>query len=220
MTISVWLADDHVVMRQALRMLLDAESDIEVIGESGDGISTINLVQEAKPDVAVIDITMPQLNGIEVTREIVNRVPHVAVVILSMHGEDRFVIPAFRAGALGYVLKQSANDELLMAIRAAKRDEAFLSPPVAPMIINGCLNSDYPSSPVPMRYGRLTRRERQVFQLVAEGKSLQDIATLLCINYATVGTHKGNLMTKLHLSTTAELVRYALRHGFVSLDAG
>lgn len=216
MSIRVWLADDHAVVRQALRMLLDAEPDITVIGETGDGISTLEQVKKEKPDVAVVDIVMPNYNGIEITRELAASVPEVAVVILSMYKEDRYVLPALRAGAIGYVSKQSANTELLMAIRAAKLGESFLSPSVASTVIAEYIQSEKLS--LPSGYAQLTRREQQVFQLIGERKSSQEIARALDIRTATVGTHKGNLMSKLDIHTTAGLVRYALRHNLVSLD--
>jgi len=211
------LADDHRIVRQGLRALLSAQSDIVIVGETGDGRETVQLTESLQPDVVVMDISMPLLNGIEATRQIVSRMPEVAVVVLSMHGGDEYILQALRVGALGYVLKQSADTELLMAVRAAQRGESFLSPAIAQRVINGYLRqAEAPQTQG--RYELLTGRECEVLQLVAEGKSVREIADLLCISPRTAATHKANLMTKLDIHHTAGLVRFAIRRGVVALD--
>ena len=217
MPIRVLLADDHRIVRQGLRALLSAQPDIVVSGEVGDGRETVQLAESLQPDVVVMDISMPLLNGIEATRQIVSRTPEVAVVILSMHGGDEYILQALRAGALGYVLKQSADTELMMAVRAAQRGESFLSPSIAQRVINGYLRqAEAPQTQD--RYELLTEREREVLQLVAEGKSMHEIADLLCISPRTAAKHKANLMAKLDIHHTAGLVRFAIRRGVVTLD--
>jgi len=218
MPIRVLLADDHRIVRQGLRALLSAQPDIVVSGEVGDGRETVQLAESLQPDVVVMDISMPLLNGIEATRQIVSRAPEVAVVILSMHGGDEYILQALRAGASGYVLKQSADTELMMAVRAAQRGESFLSPSIAQRMINGYLRqAEAPQTQD--RYELLTEREREVLQLVAEGKSMHEIADLLCISPRTAAKHKANLMAKLDIHHTAGLVRLAIRRGVVALDS-
>ena len=217
MPIRVLLADDHRIVRQGLRSLLSAQSDIIVVGETGDGRETVQLAESLQPDVVVMDISMPLLNGIEATRQIVSRTPEVAVVMLSMHGGDEYILRALQAGALGYVLKQSVDTELIMAIRAAQRGESFLSPTIARRVINSYLQqAEAPQTQD--RYELLTEREREVLQLVAEGKSMRETADLLCISPRTAAKHKSNLMAKLDIHHTACLVRFAIRRGVVALD--
>lgn len=217
MSIRVLLADDHRVVRQGLRALLTAQPDIAVVGETGDGRETVQLAESLQPDVVVMDISMPLLNGIEATQQITSRTPEVAVVVLSMHGGDEYVLQALRAGALGYVLKQSADTELLMAIRAAQQGESFLSPAVAQRVINGYIRqADAPQTQG--RYGLLSEREREVLQLIAEGKSTREMADLLCISPRTAAKHKTNLTDKLDIHHTAGLVQFAIRRGLVTLN--
>jgi len=216
MPIRVLLADDHRIVRQGLRALLSAQSDIVVVGETGDGRETVQLAESLQPDVVIMDISMPLLNGIEATRQIVSRTPEVAVVVLSMHGGDEYILQVLRAGALGYVLKQSADTELIMAIHAAQRGESFLSPAIAQRVINSYLRqAEAPQTQD--RYELLTEREREVLQLVAEGESVRKIADLLCISPRTAAKHKTNLMAKLDIHHTAGLVRFAIRRGVVTL---
>ncbi len=217
MSIRVLLADDHRIVRQGLRSLLSAQPGIVVVGETGDGYETVQLAESLQPDVVVMDISMPLLNGIEATRQIVSRTPEVAVVVLSMHGGDEYILQTLRAGAMGYVLKQSADTELMMAIRAAQRGESFLSPAIAQRVINNYLRqAEAPQTQD--RYELLTEREREVLQLIAEGKSVREAADLLGISPRTVAKHKANLMVKLDIHHTAGLVRFAIRHGVVALD--
>jgi len=217
MPIRVLLADDHRIVRQGLRVLLSAQPDIVVVSETGDGRETVQLAESLQPDVVVMDISMPLLNGIEATRQIASRTPEVAVVVLSMHGGDEYILQALRAGALGYVLKQSADTELIMAIRAAQRGESFLSPAIAHTVIRGYIQrAEAPQTQD--RYEMLTKREREVLQLIAEGRRMQEIADLLYISPRTAATHKSNLMNKLDIHHTAGLVRFAIHRGVVALD--
>jgi len=217
MTIRILLADDHLVVRQGLRALLSAQPDIEVIAEAGDGREAVQLASTERPDVAVIDISMPLLNGIEATQQLVSSTPEVAVVILSMHGDEEYIRRSLRAGALGYVLKQSADTELIMAIRAAHRGESFLTPSIAGTVINGFLQRAE-SNEIKSQYQLLTEREREVLQLTAEGKTIKAIANILHISPRTASTHKTNLMEKLEIHHTAGLVQFAISQGIITLD--
>ena len=213
----VLLVDDHVVVRQGLKALFADEGDIEVIGEASNGREALDFLAELEPDVVLMDISMPGLNGIEATRQIQQRHPGVKVVVLSMHANEEYVFQVLQAGASGYVLKQSDSLEVLSAIRAAVVGGSFLSPPISRTVIDDYLRRA-------QARGRgsddelLTSREREVLQLLAEGKSNRDIADELSISIKTVETHRANMMTKLGLSSKTELVKYALRKGWAMLD--
>jgi len=211
------LADDHLVVRQGLRALLSTHSEIEVIAEAGDGREAVRLAIAERPDVAVMDISMPLLNGIEATQQIISAAPEVSVVILSMHGDEEYIRRSLRAGAMGYVLKQSADTELIMAIQAAHRGESFLTPSIAGTVITGYLERAE-SSTTQGQYQLLTEREREVLQLTAEGKTIKEIAEILHISPRTASTHKTNLMEKLEIHHTAGLVQYAISQGIISLS--
>ncbi len=213
----VLLVEDHVVVRQGLKALFTGEGDIEVVGEADDGREALRRVSELQPDVVLMDISMPGFNGIEATRQIRQDHPDVKVVILSMHSNEEYVFQVLRAGASGYVLKQSDSSEVLTAIRAALAGGSFLSPPISRAVID-----DYVRRAEARGRGRtldlLTSREREVLQLLAEGLSNQEIADQLNISVKTVETHRGNMMKKLGVDSKIELVKYALRKGWASLD--
>lgn len=213
----VLLVDDHVVVRQGLKALFADETDIEVIGEASNGREALEFLENWEPDVVLMDISMPGLNGIEATRQIQQRHPGVKVVVLSMHANEEYVFQVLQAGASGYVLKQSDSLEVLSAIRAAVAGGSFLSPPISRTVIE-----DYLLRAQARGRGSdaeiLTSREREVLQLLAEGKSNRDIADELSISIKTVETHRTNMMTKLGLSSKTELVKYALRKGWAMLD--
>jgi two-component system response regulator NreC len=213
----VLLVEDHVVVRQGLKALFAGEGDIEVVGEADDGREALRRVSELQPDVVLMDISMPGFNGIEATRQIRQDHPDVKVVILSMHSHEEYVFQVLRAGASGYVLKQSDSSEVLIAIRAALSGGSFLSPPISRAVID-----DYVRRAEARGQGEtldlLTSREREVLQLLAEGLSNQEIAEQLNISVKTVETHRGNMMKKLGVDSKTELVKYALRKGWASLD--
>jgi DNA-binding NarL/FixJ family response regulator len=215
--IRVVLADDHTVVRKGLCSLLNSEENMKVVGEAGDGRQAVATVQELNPDVLVVDISMPLLNGLEVTRQIKKLCPAVRVVMLTMHATEEHVLQALRAGALGYVLKQSAPEELVLAIRAAFRGEPFLSPSVSRGVIDRCI-AQVGLVGEEDRYDRLTEREREVLQLVVEGHANREIAELLSLSVKTVENHKAHLMAKLDIRNTAELVQYAIRKGVLGAD--
>jgi DNA-binding NarL/FixJ family response regulator len=215
--ISVLLAEDHAIVRKGLRSLLAAEVDIEVIGEAEDGREAIEKASKLRPNIVVMDITMPGLNGLEATRQIKHRLPEVQVVVLTMHTAEEYIFQILRAGASGYVVKRAAPSELISAVRAAYRGESFLSPSVSRTVIEEYVRKAEALAEEDS-YEELTPREREVLQLIAEGHSNRGIAELLCLSVKTVQSHRANLMRKLDIYTTAELTQYAIRRGVTSLE--
>jgi two-component system response regulator NreC len=212
--IRVLLAEDHTIVRKGLRSLLDGEAGIEVIGEAEDGREAVEKVGQLLPDVVLMDITMPSLNGLEATRQIKKRFPEVKVVILTMHANEEYIFQILRAGASGYLVKQAAPTELLSAIQAAYRGESFLSPSISRKVIEEYIQQAEATAEKDT-YDQLTDREREVLQLIAEGHPNREIAELLHISVKTVGTHRANLMDKLDIHSTAELTQYAIRKGVI-----
>jgi DNA-binding NarL/FixJ family response regulator len=213
---TIVLADDHHVMRQGLRLLLDAEPDLSVVGEAGDGLEALQLVEHFRPDVLVIDLMMPGLGGIEVTRQAGRRSQGTCVVILSMHANEAYVSEALRAGAMAYVLKESTSGELVRAVRQAIAGCRYLSPPLSERDIEAYLEQVHVDDLDP--YETLTGRERQVLHLVAEGHTNAEIAGRLHIGQRTVETHRANMMRKLRLRNQTDLARYALKRGIIPIE--
>lgn len=211
----VLLADDHVVMRTGLRALLERQANLEVVGESENGRDAINLVASVKPDVVVMDVGMPVLNGIEATKTIVTEHPNVAVVILSMHADESYVMRALKAGARGYLLKDSAPADLIGAIQAVSQSKSFFSPKVSRILAEDYVRILKQKGGVDS-YDLLTTREREILQLVVEGKANKEIATTLNISPYTVETHRKHILEKLNLHNPAELILYAVRKGIIS----
>jgi len=214
MSISILLADDHAILRQGLRRILESHPDFSVVAEAASGLEAVELARELQPEVAILDVGMPGLNGIEATAQILRRAPRTAVLILSMHNDERYVTRALRAGARGYLLKDSVEEDLVQAIQAACQGRQFFSPAVLRL-----LESRQSLSPalakVEDRYELLTERERQIYQLLAEGHSNKDLAALLGLSLHTVETHRTRIMEKLDLHSAAELVLSAVRRGLV-----
>jgi len=207
--IRILLVDDHALVRHGFRMILAAQPDMEIAGEAGNGREAVELAQKLKPDVVVMDVAMPELNGIEATRRIIELAPRARVLALSMHKDAVYVREILRAGARGYLLKDSADADLLAAVRAVAKGDGYLSPGVSEAVL-----SDYRrhvTDPLDL----LTSREREVLQLIAEGKTNKEIATSLTLSVYTVEAHRGRLMEKLNLHSTGELVRFAVRSGLV-----
>jgi len=213
MTIRVILADDHRMLRQVLGRALAAEEDIEFVGQAGDGREAIAMAKELEPDILVMDINMPRLNGIEAARRILSSVPQTRIIILSMFSEQEQVIHALRAGVLGYVLKNAAVEELLLAIHAVNDGHLYLSPAVLRPIVDGYLEWMETQGPLPLDC--LTLREREVLKLIAEGKSNQEIGQELRLGLRTAESHRANLMKKLNLHNMAQVVRFAIRQGVI-----
>jgi DNA-binding NarL/FixJ family response regulator len=216
--IRVLLADDHTIVRKGLRSLLDREDRIAVVDEAGDGKETLQKVKQHLPDVVVMDIGMPILNGIEATRQIKKRFPKVKVLILTMHASEEYITEILKAGAAGYVLKQAAPAELISAIEAVCRGDSYLSPSICKKVIQGYGQMNGGGNE-PAGFDSLTEREREVMQLIAEGKSTRETANLLFISPKTVEVHRSHFMEKLGLNNTAEIVRYAIHKGIVDLDS-
>ena len=212
-TLRILLADDHTVVRQGLRKVLEERADWQVVAEAGDGREAVRLAEQHKPDVAVIDVAMPLLNGIETTRQIVRRVPNVRILVLSMHSDEAYVTQILKAGATGYLLKDSADVDLLQAVSAVSQGKSFFSPAVARLMLD-----DYVwqrGEGASDRYESLSEREREIFQLIAEGMTNKGMATLLFISPSTVETHRAHIMEKLDLHSAAEIVLYAVRRGVI-----
>lgn len=214
MSTKILLADDHQLMRQGLRSMLVEQPGLEVIGEANNGRVAVRMARELRPDVIIMDVTMPDLNGIDATRQIRGNNPAARVVALSMHVEKQFVMQMLAAGATGYLLKDSPLDELLYAIEAAERGEIFLSPRITHVLVTECVAG----VAEPTEFcGTLSGREREVLQLVSEGKNTKEIGQMLSISTKTVEGHRRQIMNKLKLYSVAELTRYAIREGVSSL---
>ncbi len=211
----ILLADDHIVMRTGLRALLERQPNLEVVGESENGRETVALAASLKPDVVVMDVGMPVLNGIEATQTIVTQNPTVAVVILSMHADESYVMRALKAGARGYLLKDSAAADLIGAIQAISQGKSFFSPKVSRILAEDYVRVLKQKGAVDT-YDLLTSREREILQLLAEGKTNKEVATALNISPYTVETHRSHILQKLNLHNSAELVLYAVRKGIIS----
>jgi DNA-binding NarL/FixJ family response regulator len=211
--IRVLIVDDHAILREGIRALLALSKDMEVVGEAGDGQTGIDRARELQPDVVLMDIAMPGLDGLEATRRIKDRHRNVKVLILTQHENREYVFPILKAGADGYVLKKAAGTELISAIRAVHEGGTFLYPSVAKTVVEDYLRPDGTISE--RRHSKLTDREIEVLKLVAEGRSNQEIADLLCLSVKTVTGHRTNIMEKLDLHSRTELVKYAIRTGLI-----
>lgn len=211
------LADDHRIIREGLRALLDKEPDMEVVAEAEDGRTTVRLTRECKPDVVIMDITMPTLNGIEATRQIVSELPGTRVIALSMHSDRKFVKEMLSAGASGYLLKDSAFEELSKAINAVFHNQCYLSASIDDQSLKEYFGTAKPRAAAAIN--PLSNREREVLQLLAEGKTTRQIAASLCVSGKTVASHRTQIMNKLGLTSIAELTKYAVREGLTSIEA-
>ena len=216
MSIRVIIADDHRIVRQGLRSLLEKEPDMEVVAEAENGRTTLNLARELKPDVIVMDLIMPDLNGIEATRRILTEAPGVKVLALSMHSDKRFVTRALNAGASGYLLKDCAFEEMVQAIRVVATNRSYLSPEIAHIVVED-YRSHLPVTDLTVS-SALTSREREVLQLIAEGKTMKEVASVLNVSVKTAETHRQQIMNKLNTRSVAELTKYAVREGLTSLE--
>ena len=214
--IRVLIADDHNIVRAGICSLLDGYSDIEVVGEAGSGVEAIDEAARLKPDVVLMDIAMGDLSGLEATAEIKERTPQVKVLALTMHDREEYFFAMLRAGALGYVLKDSEPEELIAAIRAVSHGEALLSP-----IVTKAVLADYLAQPVqgtPSRYDRLSLREKEVLRLIVESKTTREMAEVLHLSSKTVEKHRASMMNKLELHTLPELIKYAIRKGLIEVE--
>ena len=206
--LKILLADDHTIVRQGLKLILSAHADLEVVGEAANGREAVELADKLRPDIVLMDVQMPELNGIDATKKMVAANPRIRILVLSMHKESVYVREILKAGARGYILKDAIDTELLNAIRSVAKGDGYISPAVA-----GALNDKVkdPSNPVDM----LSAREREVLLLIAEGKTNKEIATHLNLSVYTVDSHRGKIMEKLNLHSAGELVRFAMKNGLV-----
>jgi DNA-binding NarL/FixJ family response regulator len=209
--VRVLIADDHGIVRSGLRLLLERQPDIEVIGEAADGAEAREIAVRERPDLAILDVRMPKLTGLQVTRELKKQVPEVSVLILSMHDDERYLFEALKAGASGYVLKTQADADLMEAIRAVERGEPFLTPAAQQALIKDVLERGRESDDEE----DLTPREEEIVKLVAEAHTTRQIAEILHLSEKTVENHRGNAMRKLGMRDRVELVRYAIRRGLI-----
>jgi two-component system response regulator NreC len=214
MSIKVLIADDHQIMREGLRTMLEKESDIQVLGEAEDGRMVLRMAADLAPDVIIMDVAMPDLNGIEATRQIVAALPGVKIIALSMHDDRRFVLNMLKAGAAGYMLKDCAFKDLAKAIRVVMSHRTYLSHEVADIVVKDYLSSANPQES--SAFQLLSPREREVLQLIAEGKTSALIGESLHISIKTVETHRQQIMVKLKIRSVAELTKYAIREGLTS----
>jgi len=215
--IRVLIADDHVIVREGLRTLLEAQPDIEVVGEATSGEEAVSKAKAIKPDIVLMDISMPGMNGLEATRQIREHSPEVKILALTMHEGDEYFFKILEAGASGYFIKGGSSSELISALQAVWQGHVFLYPTMATKLV-----SDYMqrvrSGQAKESYDGLTNREREILKLIAEGYSNQEIAKRLVLSPSTVQTHRANIMSKLQLHSRTELVKYAIQHGFITLD--
>lgn len=212
----VMIADDHEIVRKGLRSILDPQKELEVVAEAADGRSAVSMAKATVPDVVVMDLSMPSLNGLEATRQILKMRPQTKVLILTMHESDPLIREVLDAGARGYILKTDAGRDLLTALDAFRRNKTFFTSRVAQMILDGFLKGDArPASDTQPKAGRLTARQREIVQLLAEGKSSKEVAVALGLSVKTAETHRANIMRKLDCHCVSEVVRYAIRNKII-----
>jgi two-component system, NarL family, response regulator NreC len=217
--VTVVIADDHPIVRKGLRAVLESESDFEVVGEAEDGLQAMEITERLKPDVLVADVMMPGLSGLEVARQVVQRLPRTRVVLLSMHDNEPYVLEGLRNGALGYVVKATSTDHIADALRTVMQGHRYLSPPITERAIQFYIEQT--SQPLQLldRYALLTNREREVFHLAAEGLTNPEIGEKLHISPRTAETHRTNLMRKLALNSQTDLMKYAIERGVIRVDS-
>jgi two-component system response regulator NreC len=213
--IRIVLADDHAVIRRGLRLVLQEQEDFEVVGEASDGREAVSLAESLTPDVVVLDITMPGMNGIEAARLISARQPQTALIVLSMHSDEGYVLRALKAGVRGYLLKEAPESDFIQAIHFVSQGKAFFSPAVSRMLVEDYVRQSQ-NKDIEDTYDLLTAREREILQLLAEGKSNKDVASVLNLSVYTIETHRSNIMGKLNLHSVPELILYAVRKGVIS----
>ncbi len=216
MSIRIIIADDHQIVRQGLKVLLEKEPDMEVVGEAEDGPSTVKMAKQLAPHVILMDIKMPDLNGIEATRQILSDLPDVKIIALSMYPDQRFVTNMLRSGARGYILKDCAFEELIQAIRMVMADKTYLCPLITEVVVKDYVNLN--PNPSQSSFAVLTAREREVLRLLTEGRRTSQIAKLLDISVKTVDTHRQQIIHKLGIRSLAELTKYAIREGLTTLE--
>ena len=214
--INILLADDHKLLIDGLRSLLDKQAEIQIVGVAKDGLETVTLAQECKPDIILLDISMPRLNGLDAAAKILRETPGIKIIFLSMHADRRYIQEAIRIGARGYILKESAANEVIEAIHTVQKGELYLSHAVRELVLHEYI--EWIKEGDNNSYSPLSVREREVLQLLAEGKTTKDIADMLNVSVKTVESHRKQIMDKLNLHSIAELTKYAIRAGLTQLD--
>ena len=218
-TVTIFIADDHSILRDGLKLILSAEPNFEVVGESGDGRETVDLVEKLKPEILILDISLPSMSGIEVTRHLRKYAPDTGIIILSRHDNEEYVTQLLKFGIRGYILKEDAGDDMIRAIEEVIKGNMFLSPRIATSLVTDYMSvkkeKDADEKRTP--FGILTSREREILKLIAEGNKSAEIGKTLRISAQTVKTHRANIMKKLDIHKTADLVHYAIKHGFVEI---
>lgn len=215
--ISILLADDHTIVRQGLAKLLEGETSFNVVGEAENGREAVQKTEKLKPDVVLMDIAMPMLNGIEATRQIKKISPQTKVIILSMHSHDRYINELFTLGASGYLLKNSTGTDIIKAIQAAMKGHTYLSPSISRQVVDEYVSMKSRSAEDD-RYNTLSNREREVFQMITEGRSTKEIADILCLSSSTVKSHRSKIMEKLQMNNISQLIQFAIRLGIVDIQ--
>jgi two-component system response regulator NreC len=216
-SIQIMLADDHTIVRQGLARLLNDQPDLKIVGQAINGRTAVEKALELKPDVIIMDIAMPQMNGIEAAKRIKKKLPKTKILILSMYSHEHYIHELFETGVSGYILKDSSGRDIIKAIHAAMNDETYLSPSISKVLVD-TYRSPIKSSSHAERYKQLSNREREVFQLIAEGHTSRQIADMLCVSISTVKSHRAKIMEKLGIDTPVKLVHFAIQLGLVDPD--
>jgi len=212
--IKILVADDHTIVRQGLSRLLEEQDDLKVIGQATNGRKAVDLAKELKPDIVIMDIAMPRMNGIEAAKRISRQLPQTKILILSMYSHEHYIQELLETGVSGYLLKDSSGRDIIKAIHAAMKDETYLSPSISKVLVDGYLSPQKGSSTAE-RYKQLSNREREVFQLIAEGHSTRQIADILCVSISTVKSHRAKIMEKLKIDSPLKLIQIAIKLGLV-----
>ncbi len=215
--ITILLADDHAIVRQGLAKVLENGARLKVVGEAKDGREAVNKACQLKPNIVLMDISMPILNGIEATRQIKKMCPQTKVIILSMHSHDRYIGELLKMGASGYLIKDSTGSDIINAIDAAMKGDVFLSPSISRLVVENFVSSKKKQSSREELYANLSNREREVFQMIAEGRSTKDIADILFVSISTIKTHRAHIMEKLQINNISQLVQFAIELGIVEI---
>ena len=213
-SIKILVADDHTIVRQGLARLLEEQPDLKIVGEATNGRKAVDLAKELKPDIVIMDIAMPRMNGIEAAKRIRKHLPKTKILILSMYSHEHYIQELLETGVSGYLLKDSSGRDIINAIHAAMNDETYLSPSISKVLVDSYLSPQKAFSKAE-RYKQLTNREREVFQLIAEGHSTRQIADILCVSISTVKSHRANIMEKLEIDSPVKLVHFAIQLGLV-----
>jgi DNA-binding NarL/FixJ family response regulator len=213
--VRILIADDHTIVRQGLARLLEEQSDFKVVGEATNGQIAVERSMALKPDVVIMDITMPRMNGIEAAKRIRKLLPKTKILILSMYSHEHYIHELLETGVSGYLLKDASGRDIINAIHAAMKNETFLSPTISKVLMDGYRSPNRKCSSMAERYNQLSNREREVLQLIGEGNSTKDIADMLCVSISTIKTHRANIMEKLNIDSPAKLIHFAIQLGLV-----